>query len=168
MKRCPKCGRLLPANTVSFHKARYSKNGLSAYCRICTNRIQREKYDTNEHTLDDMRIAKGIYDNNGSYGIEPTPELQAKRESQVKAYIRKHARVTKKHQQTGGWFPQVRKKCTPLKNNGITSDFRDKVAKMRHKGTINEHIARELNCSPKRTRRAYLQWVKKGYPKIAQ
>lgn len=40
MKRCPKCGRILPE--TSFSTLRSSKDGLAFYCKECHNKAQNE------------------------------------------------------------------------------------------------------------------------------
>lgn len=62
IKVCSKCGKILVANTMNFHKRKDSKYGLRNDCRVCRNK-QSKKYDES-HKKENKKRKQKNYQNN--------------------------------------------------------------------------------------------------------
>jgi DNA-directed RNA polymerase subunit M/transcription elongation factor TFIIS len=49
MKRCPKCGRILPETSFAINRS--AKDGLAFYCKECHNKAQNEARARKRHEL---------------------------------------------------------------------------------------------------------------------
>lgn len=102
IKKCSKCGRLLVANTMNFHKKKGGKWGLRKDCKECCNKYQKQYYRDNKNDVD-KKHRQYHKDNKNKINERHRRHYQnnkeEEREKQKQYYQNNKEKVNKKHKQ---------------------------------------------------------------------
>ena len=72
IKVCTKCGKILVANNMNFHKKKRGKYGVASICKVCRNESEKEYYETNKDKIKER--SKEYYETNKEYFSEKHKE----------------------------------------------------------------------------------------------